>query len=474
MPRSRSSGSRSVSTPVSARTSAVLPWSMWPAVPSVSGIVTRARVRRAGPRRRSACAGRAAGGRPRSGRRPAAPRPAAARRGRRRETPGTETATAGPGSSSSGSAPPPTRATAATISVSAAIAAASRSARARIVTSSAASIASDRDLAAGKIGIAVAGAGWPRARRAPSLSSRSARASGCRRAASTASARPARIPACGPPRSLSPEKQTSAAPARTDRRTGGSSPMSPRQHAGADVVDHRHAELAQLLDLDLLHEAELAEVRRVDAEDGAGRRPDRGLVVGPPGAVGRADLDEPGAGLGDHLGHPEAAADLDQLAAGDDHLPGRPGERGRGEQRRPGAVVDRHGRVGAGQLADERLDVVVPRSARAGREVELEVRVALGHPRHRLARGLGQRRAAEVGVEDHAGGVDHAPEPRPRRRCRSSRGRGPPGRPPRARRRAARRAVRRARRGPPPRPSRAALRAARPECRPAAGRAGTP
>src|SRR3954453_16173116 len=37
MPRSCSSGRRSVSTPVSARTSTVLPWSMWPAVPRVSG-----------------------------------------------------------------------------------------------------------------------------------------------------------------------------------------------------------------------------------------------------------------------------------------------------------------------------------------------------------------------------------------------------------------------------------------------------
>src|SRR3954452_11668096 len=36
IPRSRSSGSRSVSTPVSARTSHVLPWSMWPAVPRTS------------------------------------------------------------------------------------------------------------------------------------------------------------------------------------------------------------------------------------------------------------------------------------------------------------------------------------------------------------------------------------------------------------------------------------------------------
>src|SRR5437764_6012860 len=41
MPRRFSSGSRSVSLPVSARTSQVLPWSMWPAVPTVSGIEPR-------------------------------------------------------------------------------------------------------------------------------------------------------------------------------------------------------------------------------------------------------------------------------------------------------------------------------------------------------------------------------------------------------------------------------------------------
>src|ERR671926_385996 len=37
MPRAFSSGKRSVSTPVRAAISAVLPWSMWPAVPSVNG-----------------------------------------------------------------------------------------------------------------------------------------------------------------------------------------------------------------------------------------------------------------------------------------------------------------------------------------------------------------------------------------------------------------------------------------------------
>src|SRR3954470_16272857 len=38
MPRFCSSGSRSVSLPVNARTSQVLPWSMCPAVPTVSGM----------------------------------------------------------------------------------------------------------------------------------------------------------------------------------------------------------------------------------------------------------------------------------------------------------------------------------------------------------------------------------------------------------------------------------------------------
>ena len=56
-----------------------------------------------------------------------------------------------------------------------------------------------------------------------SLSRRRARASGCCLAAWTAACVPTITPACGPPSSLSPEKQTSAAPALTERRTGGSS-----------------------------------------------------------------------------------------------------------------------------------------------------------------------------------------------------------------------------------------------------------
>ena len=88
-----SSGSRSVSVPVSASTSRVLPWSMWPAVPSVSracahaaGCDRRGDARR--PRRRRSCGSRAAsarrGRRATTGARRSAQRPLRARRRARR------------------------------------------------------------------------------------------------------------------------------------------------------------------------------------------------------------------------------------------------------------------------------------------------------------------------------------------------------------------------------------------------------
>ena len=65
-----SSGSRSVSLPVSARTSHVLPWSMWPAVPTVSGIAPgSARARCSSARSRFPRAARATGPRSARGRR---------------------------------------------------------------------------------------------------------------------------------------------------------------------------------------------------------------------------------------------------------------------------------------------------------------------------------------------------------------------------------------------------------------------
>src|SRR5439155_13746957 len=87
------------------------------------------------------------------------------------------------------------------------------------------------------------------------------------------------------------------------------------------------------------------------------------------------------------------------------------GERREREEDGRGVVVDDEGRLGAGQAAQDGRDVVLPRAAPSAREVVLEVRVAptdLGHPFERRAR---ERRAAEVRVHDHAGGVQHAAEP---------------------------------------------------------------
>ena len=75
---------------------------------------------------------------------------------------------------------------------------------------------------------------------------------------------------------------------------------------------------------------------------------DRPLVVGGAGAVGRADLDEPRARAREHVGDPEAVADLDQLAARDEHLAAL-GERREREQHRRGVVVDDERRLGAGE-----------------------------------------------------------------------------------------------------------------------------
>ena len=120
-----------------------------------------------------------------------------------------------------------------------------------------------------------------------------------------------------------------------------------------------------------------------------------------------------------------AAADLDQLAARDDELAPAAGERGGGEQRRGGAVVDHERRLGAGQLAQQRLDVGLARAALARRRGRTR---GSRSPRPRAAtaraRRVGQRRPPEVRVHDHAGRVEHAPQRRPQpRRARARRGR---------------------------------------------------
>ena len=62
----------------------------------------------------------------------------------------------------------------------------------------------------------------------------------------------------------------------------------------------------------------------------------------------------------------------------------------------------------------DRRDVVLARASRALGEVVLEVRVAARDLGDALERLLGERRAAEVRVDDDARRVEHAPQPWPR------------------------------------------------------------
>ena len=120
-------------------------------------------------------------------------------------------------------------------------------------------------------------------------------------------------------------------------------------------------------------------------------RADRALVVGGARAVGRPDLDESRARAREHVGDPEAVADLDQLAARDEHLAAL-GERGERQHHGGGVVVDDERRLGAGDPPEQRGEVVLTRAACARVEVVLEVRVAAADLDDALERRL--RRAA--------------------------------------------------------------------------------
>jgi serine/threonine protein kinase len=164
----------------------------------------------------------------------------------------------------------------------------------------------------------------------------------------------------------------------------------------------------QVAELDRGGEAGDAVVRRVHLEEQRGALADGALVVAGVGAVGGPHFAQHRAALAEHVGQPEGAADLDQLAARHHHLAalGQGVER---QQHRGGVVVD-HGRVGgAGEGAQVRRDVDVALAAAAGRRIVFERARAGRHLLDGRDRRLGEHRAPEVGVQHHPAGVDHRP-----------------------------------------------------------------
>ena len=127
-----------------------------------------------------------------------------------------------------------------------------------------------------------------------------------------------------------------------------------RERARAEIVDERQPgpcrNRGELGESGLLGEPDDPEVGLVHAQDHGRLGAERALVVGDPRAVRRPDLDEPRSRAGEHVGDPEAVADLDQLAARDEHLAAL-GERGQGEHHGGGVVVDDERSLGAGDPA---------------------------------------------------------------------------------------------------------------------------
>ena len=72
------------------------------------------------------------------------------------------------------------------------------------------------------------------------------------------------------------------------------------------------------------------------------------------------------------------------------------------EQHGGGVVVHHHGRLGAGQAAEQRLDVVVAGAPLARLQVVLQGAVGAGHLQDALHGGLGQQGPAQVGVHHDA------------------------------------------------------------------------
>ncbi len=183
------------------------------------------------------------------------------------------------------------------------------------------------------------------------------------------------------------------------------------ERAAAEVVDDERAVRvggrSQRARVGRLHEAGLAEVRGVHAEDEAGASVgQRRLEVGDARAVRRPDLDQLRPRASDDLGDPDAAPDLDELAAAhrDAALARQPhGERdGRG-------VVDQDQRVLGARERDQvllGLAVAAPPAPRLA--VELEEDRSLGRGTGRLDGGSRPRRAAQVRVDDDTRGIDDA------------------------------------------------------------------
>src|SRR5262245_47856657 len=96
------------------------------------------------------------------------------------------------------------------------------------------------------------------------------------------------------------------------------------------------------------------------------------------GAIRGPDLTQAGAATAHDVGNAELAADLDELAAGNDDL-FAVGERLEGQQYGRRVVVHDERVLRPAEPTQQGLDVAVARPALLRREIQLEIRVRGGH-----------------------------------------------------------------------------------------------
>ena len=148
------------------------------------------------------------------------------------------------------------------------------------------------------------------------------------------------------------------------------------ERAASEVLDHRHPALPpdrhERCELDSCRVAHEPVVARVDLQEERRRGAERASVVVGMGAVGRAHLAETRPTLRHHVGETERATDLDQLAAGNDHL-ALGGQGVEDEEHRGRVVVDDERGLGPGERREILDDEVVTLASPAGPEVQLQV-----------------------------------------------------------------------------------------------------
>ncbi len=248
------------------------------------------------------------------------------------------------------------------------------------------------------------------------MSTRSARTSGLERRRATCARVPTMIPACGPPSSLSPENATSEKPSATAsctvRSCGKSVVAQIDERAAAKILDHRHAarrpSCASSAGSTSCDEPVDRKVR-TDASASAARS------LAKARARNRSDRS-----CSSYRLQPAARRCAQARRVNGSRRRSRSTRCARARLRAPRANVSRISRIAAAQLLTTSAScapvsspqhvarVRVARAALAASRSNSRFEYPAATSRARSKAASSKRRAAEVGMQQRSGGVDHA------------------------------------------------------------------